>query len=137
MALTDLRAAGAVLDAGDKVALFSEPAPVANGKGRGESSGVVVGGRPDVADGITDGSVDGEGHISETSALGGDEDGVDGAGANWWWRKSLLSHRSRRSAELGHAFYNMSTKRDERSERDVRWTQLLYPLFQEFEPEPY
>lgn len=63
-------------------------------------------GGPYVADGVTDGGVDSEWHIAETSTSGGDEDGVNGTGSGGRWEGFLATHGHGAwgSTELSHAF---------------------------------
>lgn len=90
--IEDLHTLGGVLDTGDEVALFSDTALVADSQSRRESSSVVVGTSPDIADSVTDGGVDGEWHITEACARRSDENGVDGAGSSGRWETVLAFH---------------------------------------------
>jgi len=63
------------------VELFCLCRLVAEGQSRRESRGVVVGAGPDVADGVTDGCVDGERPVAEDALHGGNHDSVDSASA--------------------------------------------------------
>jgi hypothetical protein len=108
MRLTDLHARRGVPDTGNKAVLYGICALVANSESRRERNSVVERCSPDVANGVTDGSVDSEWHVSETGTFRSDEDCVDRATASWRRERSLAfhAHGTWRSTVLDHAFWN-------------------------------
>ena len=68
---------------------------------------MVVWGGPDVPNRVTDGGIEGERHVTETSTSRRNEDSVDGAGSSSRGKGVLAvhGHGAWWCAELGHAFY--------------------------------